>query len=275
MPTESYGEFGLNGIGAGDGSDVLGPSCDPLAWVIGSRRSRSGSRARLGSKQHRGRSDKIDFEFIRMNRGFTRPHASVHDMLLPGTHHWFLWPLGFGRPGVNTRLKIGPDRGGPGLRFPGPASAARMTSSAADRTYPRRRPEDRIFVTLSRASGSVHRRSRARPCPLSVRERVSDPAHSPQPPRPADSHYTYRRQLLSVFPQFKEHLVRSQPKPAGGRIRPMHSPQDTPDSLRNRSLCTQKPAVPPRCVAAPAAISETAASWPVAARTRVRDATAW
>jgi hypothetical protein len=39
MPTESYGEFGLNGIGAGAGDDVLIPSCGPLAWVTASRRS--------------------------------------------------------------------------------------------------------------------------------------------------------------------------------------------------------------------------------------------
>ena len=64
MPTESYGEFGLNGIGARDGDDVPGPSCGPLAWVTASRRSGSGSRARCGSKQHSAVWIKIDFEFF-------------------------------------------------------------------------------------------------------------------------------------------------------------------------------------------------------------------
>ena len=74
MPTESYGEFGLNGIGAGDGDDVPGPSCGPLAWVTASRRSGSGSRARCGSKQHSAVWIKIDFEFFLNEPWF---HASA------------------------------------------------------------------------------------------------------------------------------------------------------------------------------------------------------
>ena len=40
-----------------------------------------------------------------------------------------------------------------------------------------------------KASGYTHRRHRPRPCPLSVREPVPGPAHSPRPPGPASPQY--------------------------------------------------------------------------------------
>ena len=50
-----------------------------------------------------------------------------------------------------------------------------------------------------------------------------------------------RYQLLSVFPQFRRHLNRSQPTSSNRRIRPTHSPRGTADGLMNRSLSRQKP----------------------------------
>jgi len=63
MPTESYGEFGLNGIAVGDGADVLGP-LQPAR--VGNRESSLEIRipSTLQEQAAQGRLDKIDFEFI-------------------------------------------------------------------------------------------------------------------------------------------------------------------------------------------------------------------
>jgi hypothetical protein len=87
----------------------------------------------------------------------------------------------------------------------------------------------------AKASGLAHRRSRPRPCPLFVRERVP---RSPRTPSPADP-YRHMQMLPSPkFPQVKAHLDCSRPKPTDGRIPPTHSPRTTADGLLNRLLRT-------------------------------------
>jgi len=54
----------------------------------------------------------------------------------------------------------------------------------------------------AKASGYTHRRHHPRPCPLSVREPVPGPAHSPRPPGPADPQY--RMQTLVVTSVFAD-----------------------------------------------------------------------
>ena len=44
-----------------------------------------------------------------------------------------------------------------------------------------------------------------------------------------------------LFPQLRRNMKRYWPKPGGCRIRPTHSPRDTADGPRNRSLSRQKP----------------------------------
>ncbi len=46
---------------------------------------------------------------------------------------------------------------------------------------------------------------------------------------------------LPVFSQVRWHLMRSAPRRGDGWIRPTHSPRDTADGPRNRSLYGEKP----------------------------------
>jgi len=49
---------------------------------------------------------------------------------------------------------------------------------------------------------------------------------------------------LPVFSQVRRQLMRSPPRPGDAWIRPTHSPRDTADGLRNRSLSREKPVTP-------------------------------
>jgi hypothetical protein len=91
-----------------------------------------------------------------------------------------------------------------------------------------------------KASGYAHRRH-PRPCPLSVREPVPGPAHSPQPPGPAGPQHRMQTLAATSVSAGQTASKEISAKAGDGRTRPTHSPQDTADGPRNRSLSRQKP----------------------------------
>ena len=96
-----------------------------------------------------------------------------------------------------------------------------------------------------KASGYTHRRHH-HPDPVRYlyATRSPGPAHSPRLPGPAGPQHRMQRSPLLVFPQVRSHLKRSPPRPGDGRTRPTHSPRNTADGPRNRSLSLQKPVTP-------------------------------
>jgi hypothetical protein len=90
-----------------------------------------------------------------------------------------------------------------------------------------------------KASGYTHRRHHPRPCPLSVREPVPGPANSPRPPGSASPQYRMQTLAVTSVSQIRRHVRRYQRRPGDARIWPTHSPRDTADGLRNRSLSRQ------------------------------------
>jgi hypothetical protein len=95
-----------------------------------------------------------------------------------------------------------------------------------------------------KASGYTHRRhppDPPRPCPLFVRGFPGNGPRRANGYRVRQARNTIgKSSSVPAFPQVGRHMMRSPPRPGGNRIRPAHSPRDTTDGPRNRSLCAEK-----------------------------------
>ena len=120
----------------------------------------------------------------------------------------------------------------------------RRRRQPADRRRPRRRRQRDTVVTV-RESERLHEPS-APPRTLSaICPRTGPrPAHSPRPPGPAGPQHRMQTPPRTVFPQLRRHLRKQSGGRGNGRIRPTHSPRNTADGPRNRSLSRQKPVTP-------------------------------